>query len=1476
MRVPTILLQLSMLYQTIESITRTYYIAAVEKDWDYMGNSIFSPENRSSNHSFPEQVIYRKVVYVEYTDASFTRPKTQPKWTGILGPTIHAETFDSVVIHFKNLASIPCNLHGVGVSYGKNSEGGGYEDRTSLSEKGDDVIAPGRMHTYTWEIPYHYGPTESDPPCVTSAYFFHSNSTFDSNVVMVGPIVICKPGSLSQNGYQFGVQEKVLLFAVFDERNSHTNGKGGEELHTINGYTNGSLPEITLCHKKPLSLHVIGFGRQEIHSISLEGHSFVQEGHRVTMLPVTAFTFLTAKVQPGDKGIYNMSCRNPSHPAGTMSAQFKVEDCNEEPVKQMRLSNVYNDDEDEYYESNILEMTEDLSPIQVRSHGKYRFTTWTHYIAALEVQWHYSSDNRANSSLYTKAVYREFTDSQFHHVKPMELLEGGILGPVLRGEVGDQIQIMFKNMARHPFNIYPEGLSSITSEKPYLTGMQLKKYPVYPNESITYIWKVTKNDAPESSDSRCLTRYYSSSLHPQRDFASGLIGPLLICTKQTLDQRGSQIVTDKEHLLVFSVFDESISWYQEENFNQINGNTSQNKMLHVKSTKQTLVHNVNGLQSSLHINLCLNEVSLWHVLNLGKDTEFLSIQFGGNTFIIDSSYQDTLTLFPLSGETIVMVLEKTGHWIVAPLEAPLAQLGMTASFSVSRCGPIHDEIYQYDYKDFMDDFQKNASIHTQSKLKSPIVPRAMKNNMDFPTSEEYSKNIFQGSVVASDRWTQVKSNKDISTTTFAENMTNKAEISDEKARKDLVHNKMVIESVNQVEKIHTRSVYYDEYINKGPEDINLYEEDWDTDPRSQHGELRTYFIAAVELKWDYGFGKSPYFPKDIPYVPHGFPLYKKVAFREYLDSRFMEPATRGERDAHLGLLGPYIRAEINDEIIIHFKNMASRPYSFYTNIMTENGKLDEGVLPQQTHTYTWKISPQMGPMASEDHCKAWIYTSNVHPEKDFNSGLLGPFLVCRPQVLSRSFDRQLSVKDLSLFFMEIDETRSWYIRDNLQHHCPLTCILKMDTLCSPSCTFQTSHVEFKKRHIFHAINGHIQDTLPGLVLSVEEKIQWHLLNVGRHDILAIHFHGNVLTKRNHKERHLSMLNLYPGVSVTLEMVPHSLGLWRVESEGEHEDFGMKALYLVYDPRCRQPLGFSSGKIKNSQISASGYYGSWVPAFARLGNRGSINAWSVESVNSWIQVDLHMPTLIHELHTQGARQRFLNLYISQFVVFYSSDGEFWKPYQGNARGSQMVFFGNVDSTSVRKNLFDPPVIARFLRLHPTHTGARAALRMELFGCDITSCSLPLGLQTGALTPQHFSASSYFRSMFSSWLPNLARLNQRGRVNAWRPQLDKSGEWLQLDIGHNMKVTGVITQGARSAFTPMFITHFSLSFSKDGNFWETVQGSDGRMQIFEGNLDPDTPFWATLQPPVVTRFLRLHPVNWKGGIALRMEVLGCKIS
>jgi hypothetical protein len=87
--------------------------------------------------------------------------------------------------------------------------------------------------------------------------------------------------------------------------------------------------------------------------------------------------------------------------------------------------------------------------------------TRLYFIAAEEVNWSYmprgrnltgtpqddtdESDTRASTETYLKAIYREYTDDTFGHVKPRapEWEHLGILGPLIRAEVGDTIRVVF-------------------------------------------------------------------------------------------------------------------------------------------------------------------------------------------------------------------------------------------------------------------------------------------------------------------------------------------------------------------------------------------------------------------------------------------------------------------------------------------------------------------------------------------------------------------------------------------------------------------------------------------------------------------------------------------------------------------------------------------------------------------------------------------------------------------------------------------------------------------------------------------------------------------------------------------------------------------------------------------------------------------------------------------------------------------------
>jgi hypothetical protein len=59
--------------------------------------------------------------------------------------------------------------------------------------------------------------------------------------------------------------------------------------------------------------------------------------------------------------------------------------------------------------------------------------------------------------VYKKAVFREYTDDSFSTPKVLGTEEQylGLVGPIIRGEVGDRLKIVFKNNGSHPYSMHP-------------------------------------------------------------------------------------------------------------------------------------------------------------------------------------------------------------------------------------------------------------------------------------------------------------------------------------------------------------------------------------------------------------------------------------------------------------------------------------------------------------------------------------------------------------------------------------------------------------------------------------------------------------------------------------------------------------------------------------------------------------------------------------------------------------------------------------------------------------------------------------------------------------------------------------------------------------------------------------------------------------------------------------------------------------
>ncbi|ROL43606.1 EGF-like repeat and discoidin I-like domain-containing protein 3 [Anabarilius grahami] len=326
-------------------------------------------------------------------------------------------------------------------------------------------------------------------------------------------------------------------------------------------------------------------------------------------------------------------------------------------------------------------------------------------------------------------------------------------------------------------------------------------------------------------------------------------------------------------------------------------------------------------------------------------------------------------------------------------------------------------------------------------------------------------------------------------------------------------------------------------------------------------------------------------------------------------------------------------------------------------------------------------------------------------------------------------------------------------------------------------------------------------------------------------------------------------------------------------------------------RCTSLLGMEEGEIVESQISASSVHSGilglqhWGPELARLNNRGIVNAWSSapQDKNPWIEIDMQKKMRLTGIITQGASRMGTAEFVKVFKVASSFDSKTYTVYRADGQRKDKVFVGNTDNDGTKTNMFDPPIVAQYIRIIPVVCRKACTLRMELVGCELNvqsstiGCTDPLGMKSRLISDTQLTASSTFRTWgidAFTWYPHYARLDKQGKTNAWAAANNSRSEWLQLDLENPKRITGIITQGAKDFGVVQFVSAFKLAYSDDGQTWSIVKDQIRRTdKIFQGNSDNNTYKKNLFEPPFFARFVRFLPWEWHERITVRMELLGC---
>ncbi|EDO33502.1 predicted protein, partial [Nematostella vectensis] len=153
--------------------------------------------------------------------------------------------------------------------------------------------------------------------------------------------------------------------------------------------------------------------------------------------------------------------------------------------------------------------------------------------------------------------------------------------------------------------------------------------------------------------------------------------------------------------------------------------------------------------------------------------------------------------------------------------------------------------------------------------------------------------------------------------------------------------------------------------------------------------------------------------------------------------------------------------------------------------------------------------------------------------------------------------------------------------------------------------------------------------------------------------------------------------------------------------------------------------------------------------------------------------------------------------------------------------------------------------------------------------------PLGLQSGEIPDSAMTSSSYYDRLHG---PERGRLNFTNTdptvgwwPEAWCAGRNAVGEYLQVDIGREVLLTMVATQG-RGDY-PQWVTSYELSHSRDGQAWTPYYAKQGHAKVFLGNYKQTTVVSHQLRYHPKVRYVRIIARTWNGHISLRAELYGC---
>jgi manganese oxidase len=270
-----------------------------------------------------------------------------------------------------------------------------------------------------------------------------------------------------------------------------------------------------------------------------------------------------------------------------------------------------------------------------------------------------------------KIRYVQYTDATFA-AKVFQNPRLGILGPVLRGVVGEYVAITFLNRASQPLSMHPHGVKyDKDSEGAYYEPKPGRGAAVGSGAKFTYVWHLDAESGPMPGEPSSKGWLYHSHVTGDDEINVGLAGFIIVTDPQRARPDGTPSDIDREHAALFMVFDESgLGAAEREAAEYASLNPTNTMTKPWWQTQEVLEqgarHAINGyIFGNLNgLDIIEGERVRWYLFGLGSEKDFHTAHWHGMRVTEEGRRRtDVVELLPASMKVADMVADNPGSWL---------------------------------------------------------------------------------------------------------------------------------------------------------------------------------------------------------------------------------------------------------------------------------------------------------------------------------------------------------------------------------------------------------------------------------------------------------------------------------------------------------------------------------------------------------------------------------------------------------------------------------------------------------------------------------------------------------------------------------------------------------------------------------------------------------------------------------------------